>query len=51
MQPNSAPYTSDQVKTEMSRVRRVGRGIAIAFAVIAVIACVVVFCLGIGISA
>lgn len=49
MQPNSAPYTSDEVKTEISRVRRIGRGIAIAFTVIAVIACVVVLGLSIGI--
>ena len=49
MRPNSAPYTSEQVKHEIDRLRRQSGAIAVVLAVLVVIACVAVFALSTGI--
>lgn len=48
MRPEPAPYTSDQVKREISRVRSQSGAVAVALIVVAVIACVVVLAASMG---
>lgn len=43
MQPEPAPYTSDQVKDEIERVRRRSGAVAVALVVITILACVAAF--------
>ena len=49
MQPEPAPYTSEQVKNEIERVRRRSGAVAAALVVVTILACVVVFVVSIGI--
>lgn len=49
MQPGPAPYTSEQVKNEIERVRRRSGAVAVALIVITVLACVAAFVASTGI--
>ena len=49
MQPEPAPYTSEQIKREIERVRRNSSDVAVALTVVAVFSCIVVFVVSMGI--
>lgn len=49
MQPEPAPYTSEQVKNEIARVRRHGAVVAVALVIVAILACVAAFVAGMGV--
>lgn len=49
MQPEPAPYTSEQVKNEITRVRRHSAAVAVALVIIAILACVAAFAVGMGV--
>lgn len=49
MQPEPAPYTSEQVKSEIKRVRRRSGAVAITLVIITILACIAVFVASTGI--
>ncbi|MBR0406066.1 MAG: hypothetical protein IJI68_12850 [Eggerthellaceae bacterium] len=49
MQPEPAPYTSEQIKREIERVRRNSGDVAVALIAIAVLACLAAFAASMGI--
>lgn len=49
MQPEPAPYTSEQVKDEIKRVRRHSGVVAVVLVVVAVLACVAALAASMGI--
>ncbi len=49
MQPESAPYTSEQVKNEIKRVRRRSGAVAVVLVIISILACLAAFVASTGI--
>ena len=49
MQPEPAPYTSEQVKAEIERIRRYSGAVAVVLIIVAILACVAAFAVSMGI--
>ena len=49
MLPKQAPYTSEQVKNEISRIRRHNAAVAVVLIIVAILACAAAFAASMGV--
>lgn len=49
MLPKQAPYTSEQVKSEISRVRHRSAAVAVVLIIVSILACVAAFAASMGV--